>query len=162
MIEKSQKKLQCGLKIPHSVVMEMETKKICKHCGKQFLKENTRNCDWTQKKYCSNKCKQNEKYKRYKTKFIENALKRYKANRDKILSQQNEYIKKRYKEDDNFRKKFLFRRKSAKKIDLTKEKCEICGNKEDLQRHHLNYINLMDVKILCRFCHNIQHHLQRG
>jgi hypothetical protein len=38
-----------------------------------------------------------------------------------------------------------------------KEKCEICGSKENLQRHHWRYDKLLMVNTLCAFCHTTQH-----
>jgi len=43
--------------------------------------------------------------------------------------------------------------KLAKKIALG-SKCEKCGSTENLERHHEDYSKPLEVKTLCRKCHN--------
>lgn len=45
-----------------------------------------------------------------------------------------------------------------------KKNCAICGSKENLHTHHLNYKNLIDVeqsdlRVLCENCHFLTHKL---
>jgi 5-methylcytosine-specific restriction endonuclease McrA len=52
-------------------------------------------------------------------------------------------------------------------FDKRGEKCELCGNPEDLQVHHLTYKRLgkehaEDLQILCRGCHENEHEGKNG
>ena len=54
--------------------------------------------------------------------------------------------------------------KKTEKYSKTKKRCGICGSKEDVDLHHLNYKNLLDVessdlRALCRRCHFLAHDL---
>lgn len=91
------------------------------------------------------------------------ALARYYANREKILEYQKRYVKNRYHQDPQFKKKYNTRRATAHKYPLKNEKCEVCKSSNDLQRHHINYTTKReDIKILCRYDHNRQHHIPRS
>ncbi len=46
----------------------------------------------------------------------------------------------------------------ARAIIPLKESCEICGSNKQLERHHWNYKQPLNVSTLCNICHNIQHH----
>jgi hypothetical protein len=48
-------------------------------------------------------------------------------------------------------------RNQAKRNIPLKESCEICGSKDNLQRHHWNYNKPLMVSTLCITCHMIQH-----
>jgi hypothetical protein len=37
------------------------------------------------------------------------------------------------------------------------EKCEICGNTEKLERHHEDYSKPLEVRTLCKYCHEAEH-----
>ena len=50
----------------------------------------------------------------------------------------------------------------AYKTGKTKIKpCEVCGNKKDLQKHHPDYIKVLEIEWLCRRCHTQLHNLLR-
>lgn len=93
----------------------------------------------------------------YKTnkKIRDRALERYYMNREKILKQQAERWKRKYKEDVEFRKKRQLRDKGrkGKKIE---GKCVWCKSTYDLHRHHPTYSDLQYI-IICRPCHNKLH-----
>jgi len=84
------------------------------------------------------------------------ALKRYYAKRKEILEYQRKRLKKKYKEDPEFRKKRQLRDKSRVGKKAIIGECNVCGSKEDLQRHHPSYDDVTFV-ILCRKCHTHLH-----
>jgi hypothetical protein len=43
---------------------------------------------------------------------------------------------------------------AAKRLVPLKDKCEICGSTEDLEKHHKDYGKPLEVLTLCRICHN--------
>lgn len=46
----------------------------------------------------------------------------------------------------------------AARANLRKDKCESCGNSEDLHMHHPDYNKPLEVVTLCRNCHEYEHH----
>ena len=64
---------------------------------------------------------------------------------------------KKYLKSEDWNAKRYFKR-------LNKNNCAICNSKENLHVHHLNYKNLIDVKmsdlrVLCKRCHFLAHKL---
>jgi hypothetical protein len=51
----------------------------------------------------------------------------------------------------------VFARGIADRQVPLKSSCEICGDKESLERHHWNYEKPLLVNTLCKPCHQIQH-----
>jgi len=86
------------------------------------------------------------------------ALEYYYKNRKEVLKKQNKRIMERYHSDPEFKKKYNIRKATSHKYPLKNEKCNVCGTKEDLQRHHLKYtIKREDFIVLCRTHHNSLH-----
>jgi len=102
----------------------------------------------------------------------------YKRHREKVIKESNERLKKKKAENPKaFRKykaelakkqhqkdkeKDLIRlfayRRLRTEIILEREKCENCGNSENLEIHHQKYTNNKeDLRLLCRKCHLIIH-----
>lgn len=48
--------------------------------------------------------------------------------------------------------------RAAKAISLVGKKCERCGEKQKLHRHHRDYNKPLEVVILCQPCHEKEHH----
>lgn len=46
--------------------------------------------------------------------------------------------------------------KKARKVSV--ECCEICGSNDKLERHHTDYSEPLDVRVLCGSCHRKLHH----
>lgn len=56
--------------------------------------------------------------------------------------------------------------KKFNKLKYNRRRCAICNSLENLDLHHLNYKNLVDVdnsdlRILCRRCHFLAHDLYK-
>lgn len=54
-----------------------------------------------------------------------------------------------------------------RKLSHSKRRCAICGSKERLEVHHLQYKNIFDVdltdlRILCNRCHKLYHELKKS
>ncbi|MGA2130628.1 MAG: hypothetical protein ABSG05_03405 [Candidatus Pacearchaeota archaeon] len=77
------------------------------------------------------------------------ALKHSKKNRDKINKYHKEWKK-------NNKKIVNAENQASIKIQLL-DSCQICGSKENLQRHHWDYNRPLLVTTLCKDCHRIQH-----
>lgn len=54
-------------------------------------------------------------------------------------------------------KKLRARLEAGQKISLKGKICEVCNSKENLHRHHDNYDKPLEVRILCRVCHDNLH-----
>lgn len=121
--------------------------------------------------YKKNKEKKLEYQKEYREDNKEKCSDSIKKCRDrnflKNREKKNEYskthrigYKEKHKENakayrDNNSKKIKAQR-LAQKIPL-KDACEICNDKNNLQRHHWNYDKPLLVNTLCGDCHGIQH-----
>lgn len=57
---------------------------------------------------------------------------------------------------DNYRKK-VYARQQAYRHKISRIECIMCGSKELLQRHHLDYSKPLEVVILCIKCHSEEH-----
>ena len=58
------------------------------------------------------------------------------------------------------------RQNKLSRKSVNRKRCSICASKNNLDVHHLNYKNLVDVeqsdlRILCRICHDIAHKLMK-
>ena len=70
-----------------------------------------------------------------------------------------EYMRKRYASDPLHRLKHKARVAAYKAIRIgkvTRQPCESCGS-ESAQMHHDDYSRPLDIKWLCRRCHERQH-----
>jgi hypothetical protein len=136
-------------------------KKICENCSKEFLTFISR------QRFCCYECRKiaikpkeaetdRKYYLKNKDKIKSHSLKRYYNNRQKILKYQIERLNK-IKKDVNHpeHNKYLARHNYNTRV--IKEKCEICGSKENLERHHWRYDKPRLISILCKSCHHIQH-----
>lgn len=93
-----------------------------------------------------------EYYKKNKKRILENGKKWAKENQDKIRA---------YKSKPEEILKQKARDKSKEKISLIDKKCEFCGEKIKLQRHHPDYNKPFDIIILCVKCHTEWHKIKR-
>lgn len=51
--------------------------------------------------------------------------------------------------------------KAVARGTLQKQPCQQCGSSNDIHAHHDNYASPLDVRWLCRDCHDAFHHRQR-
>lgn len=115
--------------------------KICSKCKKSkplnsFWKDSSRK---GKTDHCCKECRQ-----KYGTTY-------YKSERYKKLN-----IAKQLRHIEKYPEK-LFARKVGHKLKL-KDKCERCGVKNNLERHHSNYRKPKEIMTLCRCCHLSLHH----
>lgn len=74
----------------------------------------------------------------------------------KISNAKIEYWKDKKLSYNEFRFKQNARKKAQRNLNL-KPCCEICGSKENLQRHHLDYTQPYKIVTLCFSCHRKLH-----
>lgn len=96
--------------------------------------------------------KQKEYYKKNRERIKENNLNYYYNNKEKILLYQKKRCKKLIK---NKQSHYYIRHLKTPRI--RKEKCDICGGTNNLNRHHWDYNQPKKINILCEFCHITQH-----
>jgi len=73
---------------------------------------------------------------------------------------ERERINKKYAEDYLHRLKRICREATNRRINsglLVKENCEVCDTNENIQAHHDDYTDPMNVRWMCSWCH-AQHH----
>ncbi len=91
----------------------------------------------------------------------------YEKNKKEIIKRNKEYVKTHISEVRIARRRRqkryalnnpekIIAQSKAKKIKI-KNKCEICGSKKRLQRHHWRYDKPLIINTLCGYCHNVQH-----
>ena len=119
---------------------------------KKYRQENKEMLREKNKEY-ERKPKRKEYHKEYYQENIEKYKKLNKEweknNKDKRVSYVNQSHRKHPE-------KLKARRMAQYKIPF-KSACEICGDTNNLQRHHWNYDKPLMVNTLCSFCHNVQH-----
>ena len=71
-------------------------------------------------------------------------------NKEEISKKKREYYKAHQKECNA-------RKIAGRKVKL-KEQCQICGSVENLERHHPDYDQTLNVQTLCGRCHQRLHH----
>ena len=149
---------------------------ICVCCNKQFeLKPNVKYM-----KYCSIKCRNRYYYLQHREKRIQQAKEWQKLNPEKTrksMKKARDKFRKEKPERFNELMRMNYQRNKAKYMlrnrhnaflthhpDLKQKllsKCEICGSLENIELHHLDYINCSldkaNVKVLCRKCHRLNH-----
>lgn len=81
-------------------------------------------------------------------------VKKYR-NREKDNERNRLKFNKLYKEDEEFKRKKLLRRKHQ--YHVKKKVCTECGSKNNLEIHHLDYKTIDLFQILCRRCHREIH-----
>jgi len=107
--------------------------------------------------------KKRERQKRWKKRHPETVKEEkrryYLRHRERILEKQREYRQKHKTEIcervSNYRmnnKEKIIAKRLARKVPL-KEACEICGRKENLEKHHPDYNFPLKTQTLCRACH---------
>lgn len=125
--------------------------KNCKNCKKEFI--NAKDIQ----EFCCDNCKQKYYYLNHRKERINKQLEYYNKNKDKISKYQIERIENiRKNETDPRNKIYTIRHKLTPKIK--KIKCEICGDTKNLSRHHWRYDKPKLISVLCKECHNAQHH----
>lgn len=110
----------------------------------------------------TDKEKQRERWRRASLKYYyknrEACLKRAGKYRNKKKDNERNRLKfnRLYKEDKEFKKKKLLRRKYQHHIK--KEFCMRCDSKENLEIHHPDYNKPDKFQVLCRKCHRSIHY----
>ena len=123
--------------------------KNCEFCNEKFMTEKHN----PNQKYCSKKCKKKNNRKKNYKKYLETERKHNERNREKIRRQSKEYYQKNKEKLNN--KKKEYRKKdynkwrsreitykiltSPKKIISIKNNCKLCNSNENLQIHHEIY-----------------------
>jgi len=108
-----------------------------------------------------NKCKECKKAdtkRHYRATFSE----RQKYERARLQRPERRAAKYRYEQRHRQRypERERARRFVAKAImtgKLKRKHCELCGAKHDVQAHHADYSKPLEVRWLCRTCHNKEH-----
>lgn len=90
-----------------------------------------------------------EYYHQHRTERLAHDREYYRKNRERILARQ-----KRYYEQNKIKR--AAKKKAWYYIPLG-DKCEKCGSRENLERHHPDYTNPLEVQTLCRSCHALLH-----
>ena len=116
---------------------------ICLSCGSIFTWK--RHHAGRPKQYCSQACKEREKYKRKKKRGGGAYLER-------MAQHQRDY---------NAKNKDKLKCRSKGKTYPMKPHCEICGITKKLERHHKDYSKSDIFKTLCKKCHTNIHHSYR-
>lgn len=98
-------------------------------------------------------------YKDY-SKRKKQALEYYYKNKEKVLKYQIQRLNNKYKTDLEYRKKRQLRDKTRNKKRKINGNCKICGDINDLHRHHFNYESTEHI-IVCRKCHNKIHYYSK-
>ncbi len=143
--------------------------------NKEYLKEwRKKNPNYDREYYIKNKKRrlENQKiiYQLNKNKLNSKRMTKYIKNHDlekermRITGRLNREKRNKYEKEHPVNKlKYKSRYLSRYKIPL-KSSCDICNEKDNLQRHHWNYNNPLSINTLCRTCHNIQHvkHFERS
>jgi Na+-translocating ferredoxin:NAD+ oxidoreductase RnfC subunit len=105
-------------------------------------------------------------FKENREKLLQDMKEYHKENKEKIKLRKNKHRiennkeilikeKEKYQQDPKLRLKKIAR-SIAIKVPL-KSSCQICGDKQNLERHHWRYDKPLMVATLCRDCHKIQH-----
>ncbi|AGY47395.1 hypothetical protein Grass_130 [Bacillus phage Grass] len=72
----------------------------------------------------------------------------------------------RYRESSQYNLKQNARKKVLRAVRAGKLlkplKCQCCNKEKPLEAHHTDYRNPLDVKWLCKECHENEHHLNEG
>jgi hypothetical protein len=136
--------------------MERFFARKCEQCGKEFLTEKRRTWDPRRGRFCSIECR---------NKWIKENAWRWSRPQDgennhnwKGGISKNHY---RYKlrQVERFPERIRARRKAAYAIHrgkLLRGPCEMCG-KPDAHAHHDDYTKPLEVRWLCKPCHNKYH-----
>lgn len=118
-------------------IKELEAKypQVCEYCKKEFKSKRPH------KRFCSNKCE---------------TLNWRKNNPEKMAIWKQRARRKWRK---NNIEKTRVHTATQQKISLKGKCCDICGSTENLNRHHQDYSQPLEVIILCARCHTIIHKL---
>jgi len=88
--------------------------------------------------------------------------------RKKLESDRDDYFKVRHRVATRPRSNHIRNRRTRNETRIAIEKglikikdCEVCGEKEDVQTHHLDYTNPLNVLFLCRK-HHLEWHRKNG
>ncbi|QQO40555.1 HNH restriction endonuclease [Bacillus phage 000TH008] len=102
----------------------------------------------------------------------------HQKNKDRRNSQMKEYsqtergreVRKRaqekYRKSSQYNLKQNARKKVRRAVNSGKlikpDRCECCNKEIDLEAHHVDYHKPLEVKWLCKKCHENEHHLNEG
>ncbi|MCK9429557.1 MAG: hypothetical protein M0R17_06095 [Candidatus Omnitrophica bacterium] len=146
-------------------IVEGKRRTIHESCSK--LKWLSNNKEKVKDYYKNNKeeiLNKNKLYNNKNKEVIKEYWKNWKSkNRNSIKKTKSKYYKEnkeKYKEySENQRKKNpeLINARNKSRVIKLKNHCEICGSKNNLQKHHWNYDKPLLVNTLCGDCHRIQH-----
>ena len=143
---------------------------VCKVCSRVYKIKYYQN----NRQECLNRSKAQrernpEGYKKYLRKYYRKnvekfsiyAKMRYKEKSDQINACRREW---RERTDIKMKEKIHKLVRSQIKLGLLKrpENCECCGRKIFVEGHHEDYSKPLDVKWLCKKCHENIHHLNEG
>lgn len=132
----------------------------CKECGRSGILKGYTRCE-----ACYSR--QRRLRKKYSVDFIKNKNKKFivwfNKNFKNITDEKtDEYEKLKVRSHTNLYKKELF--------SILGSKCLICGKNDDIILHHITYLKKFKTKdlkilskniiLLCRYCHNLLHHIQ--
>lgn len=132
--------------------------KRCEICGEKFtpIKDG--------QKYCNEKCR-HIAWKKYMKNYM--AEKRLKEKLKNIvnLDEFENLLNEHYRNSNNIniwtsemseRMGYLLQNQQLS-VNIIKDKCWVCSSKENLILHHVKYIPVTEIKILCRSCHEWLH-----
>lgn len=127
-----------------------------KNARKKWMSNNKEKIKAIKNKWrLNNKDKVKEHKKKYNEKHKEEVKEQQKNWRLSHKEKINNHRKNKYVEDALFRKKILARDKATRKIKIPKNQlCETCNINLATERHHPDYSKPLEVKFLCRECHN--------
>jgi acetyl-CoA carboxylase alpha subunit len=102
------------------------------------------------------KVNKSKKAKIRKSKWIKNNLEKNKKSKEKWQKENKELRTKNQKDYIQRHPEKIKAQQLARQIPL-KSSCQICGDIQNLERHHWRYDKPLMVATLCKFCHTIQH-----
>jgi hypothetical protein len=137
-----------------------KNKEIVKEYNKKYREEHK---DYFIKKQKEFTLKNPEKIKEYHIKqyynndrFNDN-LKSRRRLTSRLFCENNKEIRNNYQKKYAGNNPIKIKAQRLAQNILLKEKCDICGNNDELQRHHWDYNKPLLISTLCGNCHSIQH-----
>jgi hypothetical protein len=104
------------------------------------------------------------KEEKYRVRHLRNSILFYYRHREKILAYKKIWGKNNLDKQRERNNKYYTTHKSKSHTRTTtgrkaikKNECEFCGSKINLEFHHIDYNNPLEIKTLCRNCHRKLH-----